>query len=666
MLLTGLIAVAVFWPTVHYGLLDWDDTFHLTNNPFLQPDSASRYIHFWREPYGNLYIPVTYNIWAWLYPGSHFHLASVLVHAACTALVFWLISGLLLLGPAGIKSDSRPRPHILMAAFLGAVFFAVHPLQVESVAWVSEFRGLLATLFSLASVIAYLHATRADPVRRVSYTAGVLFFALALLSKPSAIALPAVIAVLDMLILRKVPMRSLRQLVPWLALATLLGAITSLLQVGARTSVPIVLRPLVAGDALAFYLTKLVWPFSLCSDYSRTPEIARQGVWFWIAWIVPSAVLAASVFWATSRRNRAGLGLVLLFTAALLPVLGLSGFDFQRISTVGDRYVYLAMLAPAFGISIIVGRASGRWRKFLITVALATLGLLIWRSENQLRSWESDRTLWVHATAVNPKAVIATSNLAEQAATAGDRTAAEMGFDRVIALAPGRANGYIGRAKILRDAGEPASAEMWYRKAIAADLTDPVALNDLGSMLANQPERRTEAESLIRRSVEVDRRYADGWNNLGAVLLEKGAGHETEAIAAFDRALRLHPRLVNAHIGMALAFQQMGQGQKGVPFMLVAARLSPADERPLRFLVRRAAEKQDWQQCLQLLSARLQAEPSNIWALNELGQLYVATDRLDDAIATFELAVHQRPDLPALRDNLATARKLKISPSTKP
>ena len=227
-----------------------------------------------------------------------------------------------------------------------------------------------------------------------------------MLAKPAAVVLPFMVAAIELFFLHRPWRESLRRLVPWLVLTIPILLITRLVQPAADVAgAPLLARPFIAADAIAFYLSKLAWPFNLTMAYARSPQdiIANhQILWTWIA----PALLAIIVIklrrpWLTAA--------ALLFVAGLLPVLGLTKFTFQQFSTVADRYLYLSMLGVALFAAHL---ATLKWNPRTITICATLLVLLAARSFSQAGTWSDRETLYRHATLAAPTSAVAHANLA--------------------------------------------------------------------------------------------------------------------------------------------------------------------------------------------------------------------------------------------------------------
>lgn len=379
----------VFGRTLTGQFVQWDDPDMTWQNPHLNPPSLANLAHFWSRPEIHLYTPLAYTAWSAVAaidgqpPGpALFHLLNLLLHAGAAIFAYLLLKELV---------------EAKWAAWIGAMIFALHPLQVEPVAWVAGMNNLLCGMFSLAALWQFVRFIKADKTSHLHLALATLFYAVALLSKPIAIVVPLLAAALEFWAIPKpTARRSTRSralpILLWLLMAAPIALITRLAQ--PSTSIfapPLWDRPLIAVDALGFYAQKLFIPFHMAIDYQRTPRWLLDN--FWFAWpgflTVFLAVFLAVIAWlAAPRRWRAPLAIVPL---ALLPVLGLTPFDFQNYSTVADRYMYLPMLGVSLAAACAMERAGTRLIPW--TLAALALVLLAARSFDQTKVWHDTETL---------------------------------------------------------------------------------------------------------------------------------------------------------------------------------------------------------------------------------------------------------------------------------
>jgi hypothetical protein len=399
-LLLLLVILLVFGRIVTHDFVDWDDGPLIYNNPNLSTHSFPGLLHHW-NPFSTdntgMYNPLVFTLW-WLIAlvsqvqspdilGATlnpylFHVASLVVHWLCACAVFEILRRL--------KFRDWP-------AAAGALIFAVHPLQTESVAWAVAMKDLLSGFFALLTIMEYLIAVQSDGKNRtLHYWLMTGFFLAALLSKPSTVVLPLMIAAIGRLIYR----RPWKELVGWLwplcaaALAFTLIAARVQKFPEAKVGAPLWERPLVALDALAFYLCKLILPIHLTFDYGRTPQalLTDPDLYHPIYWTWIFPVALAIILWRSKQRMLAVAGLVFLF--GLLPVLGLKPFAYQYYTTVADRYVYLPMLGVAIAAAWIVDRRGIDVRKWAYGVAVVVI-ILGSLSFAQADRWRDTETLYV-------------------------------------------------------------------------------------------------------------------------------------------------------------------------------------------------------------------------------------------------------------------------------
>jgi protein O-mannosyl-transferase len=401
----------------------WDDQTTIHHNPAFNPPSGHGVLKYWKEPAEGLYAPLAYSMWGGLAyvaemkstndEGIHldarvYHAASLALHLISVLLVFRILA---MLGG-----------HV-WAAFAGAALFAVHPVQVETVAWTSGGKDLLFAMFSLCALHQYLVFAIGEKGNRwIAFVIGLLALVLAMLSKPTAVVVPAIAAALDLLIVRRGWRKVLLSAGSWAVVALPFALMARMFQVSWR--VPAVAwyhKPLIAADALAFYLWKLVWLIGLAPEYGRRPQAVVDmwgGTWIHIVWIVPAAV--ALWIWRGRLTRPWALAGAVAFLAVLMPVMGFTPFMFQYISTVADHYLYLAMLGPALLLTWAMIRYPSTAARAACGAGLAALAVI---SALQMRVWRNDLALWTHNVDAAPGTFVAPNNLA---AALGRRGAALM------------------------------------------------------------------------------------------------------------------------------------------------------------------------------------------------------------------------------------------------
>lgn len=546
LLLIG-ITLAVFWPVCGHEFVVWDDQLNVYENPYLNPVTASNVLHFWKEPHQNLYIPLTYSIWAGityftqsstvekveprLDPGI-FHVTNLLFHLLSVLVVFAILKML-------VGND--------WAACSGAMLFALHPMQVEPVAWVTGMKDVLCGLLSLVAVWQYIQYARARPegyVRpaRKNYIFATVAFVLALLAKPTGVIVPVMAWMLAYFALTQSNVRSSSHshlpLVFWVFMAVPFVLVTKFAQDTAVTFVtPLWARPLVAGDALAFYFYKLFMPARLGIDYGRSPEFVLQQDWILLTGFLPYGL--GAVFWLLRNRMQWLLVTAGVFTVGLLPVLGLIPFGFQDYSTVADRYLYLSMLGPALALAWLLSSYRKRRRGSLIpVVCVVFLGLLGIQSAFQVQHWSSNLTLFKHALEVNPRSSAGHNNLGLALAEQGKTADAIAHYHAALRMKPSNAKAHNNLGIALTGQGRTAEAIAHFQEALRIERNFADAHFNLGIALAKQREIEP-AIIHYRETLRIKPNDAEVHTNLGNALLEQG--NIAEAIAHYREALGIEP-----------------------------------------------------------------------------------------------------------------------------
>lgn len=558
-LLVLLTALALS-PALLADFVRLDDYSHLFDNPHLQGRSLSGLAALWVKPYFNLYIPVTYSVWwaatlvgglwgplkesAWL-----FHGLNLAVHVTNAALVFALLRRLLDLAQAA--SDPRAAARSCTVALLAALVFALHPMQVETVAWVSELKGGLSTGFGLLGLWWYYRSPKRLPTA--------ICFVAAMLAKPSAIVFPGVLLLIDRILLG----RSLRKSVTGPALYGLLLLplllVTKHLQPDSMLDVvpTPAQRLVVAADALAFYVTKVVFPFPLAVDYGRSPQLVLGDLPGWrlgLLALLSVAGVAVVVYALARPRPRApdataGVWLLCgwsIFLLALAPVLGLVPFGFQQFSTVADHYVYLPLLGlgvMVVGLLIRLGPfVSTRWVAAVVLAACAVL------SFQQAGRWRSNESLFAHTVRVNPRSYLACQSLAEEHLHGGRYDEAIAWATRALAIRPDYVNAQLTLALGWSQQGEAAKALALYE-----------------SFLARNPSTVGTRARLV----------ASLHNNLGMLLAR--SGRTAEAVEHFRTAIAIFPRSLNAHLNLGNLALQEGRYLDAIAELETAQALNPGN-----------------------------------------------------------------------------------------
>jgi hypothetical protein len=427
-LLLIALTLATFARAVPNDFVGWDDPDTISSNPRLNPPSFDSIVYYWTHSDGGLYVPVTYTLWVALAAIARvrgadgsvslnpwvFHGASVVIHILSVLLVFSILRRL-------------RAPDV--AAFFGAALFAVHPLQVESVAWASGAKDLLGGMFTLLMIDQFLRGSK------TGWVLALVAMILGVLAKPITVVAPAIAAILAIGILQEPARKTFQSLAPMFAIALACVAWSRAVQPAYDpTWTPLWTRPLIALDAIAFYLCKLFVPTKLAVIYGRTPRAAVESGAIYYAWLLPAIV--AVILWQLRRRSRWLVCAGLVMLVALLPVSGLARFMFQIHSTVADHYMYLPMLGPAMALAWLVDRHGHR--PAAATIVTGGLCLFAVVSVVQFGYWRNSIALFNRAIVVTPNSATAHSNLGVAYAAAGELDRAVPHFETAVRLSRGQ------------------------------------------------------------------------------------------------------------------------------------------------------------------------------------------------------------------------------------
>jgi len=530
-----------YWPAWN-GQRIWDDEKHLTS-PALQ--SLTGLYRIWTQPGATpQYYPVTHSVFwlehlLWGDATLGYHLVNIVLHALTALILLRILRRLEVPG-----------------APLAAAVFALHPVQVESVAWISELKNTLSGLFCLSAAFSFLHFRFRERLRRTAYVLSLLLFLLALLSKAVVATLPAALLVV---LWWKRGRLSWKQdavpLAPFFVFGAGFGVVSAWMErtvVGASGTdfqFSFVERGLIAGRAIWFYLAKLVWPQPLIFNYPRWK--ISQAVWWQYVFPLAAFGLLAAIWWQR-KRHPGLLAVFLLFAGTLFPALGFLNVYPFRYSFVADHFQYLACIAPlslaAAGVTLAIEkmhRANSGGMPTLYGFLLASiLAGITWQ---QAHMYSDMLVLWRTTIDRNPNSWMAHTNLGAE----------------------------------LDDQGRSDEAMAEYQTALRINPRETMARNNLGMSLA-QMGRVPEAIEEWERVLRINPDHAEAHNNLGNALAQKG--RLPEAFQHWEKSLRSKPDFADAHFNYAVALMQAGRFDEAIVQYEQVLRLQPEDADAMRGL----------------------------------------------------------------------------------
>jgi tetratricopeptide (TPR) repeat protein len=633
------VVLAAYLPVMQCGFV-WNDSDYVTRSD-LQSGSGLGRIWFEVGATEQYYPALHSAFWLehrlWGNAAAGYHGVNILLHAisACLFVVIlrrlWGSAGPLG-SPVELGGASGPAPPF-DAALFGGLIFALHPVCVESVAWISEQKNTLSTVFYLAAALAYLHFEAGNEIqdvnpaspgvrRPLSYLGASVLFVLALLTKTVTATLPATLLIILWWKRGRLDWRrDVLPLAPWFCLAAASGLFSAWVEKefvgaeGAAFTLAFAGRFLLAGRVIWFYLGKFLWPHPLIFIYPRWQ--VEPGVWWQYLFLCGVLALAAAC-WTARRRTRAPLAALLLLIAALAPVLGFFNVYGFLFSYVADHWAYLAILPLAAVAAAVWGKWCGQAGFTPWAAAVAILGacaVLTWR---QTGAYRDEATLYRAILKLNPGAWLAHNNLGISLAAAGRLPEAIAEYEAALLLNLDNAQAHNNLGNAFNRTGRTAEAIDQYRQALRLEPGFAEANNGLGSVL-ERDERMREAAAEYREALRLKPTLAEPHINLGNILFQE---HQDDAaIAQYQEGLRLNPGSAEAHCGLGTALERK---------QLIAEAIDQYRE-------------------------ALRIAPDLADAHNDLGNALLGQGQTAEAIAQYQEALRIAPYVAEIHRNLAVA-----------
>jgi protein O-mannosyl-transferase len=634
-----------YWPVVHGGFVFDDEVIVIGNKCVTASDGLYR-IWFTAENFD--YLPITYSgFWLeyrlWEQKPLGYHLVSLGLHAVIVILL-WL-----LLGRLGIAG-----------AWWGALIFAVHPVAVSSVAWISEQKNLCGLLFALTSLLLYLKFETSG--HRSWYALSVAAFVAALLGKASVVMMPFLLLLYRWRRAGKLRLADLAWTAPFFLASLVLGLVTIWFQVHraiAGETVPIgnyLERVYAAGYIVWFYIGKDLVPTHLSMIYPQW-DYAQLQLW-------PTAALIAflAVLWRLRRSGRWGQACWMGFGAFVLiltPVLGFVPMSFMRFALVADHFQYpalpaLAAIAGALAVGVIEScrsRISANLSRSIAAaccLGIVVLAALTWR---QAGAYKDSVTLWSDSVANNLNSSMAHYNLGVSLAKNGQDDEASDHYRKALEIDPDNVDAHLNLGVDLANRGQVGEAIDHYRKALEIKPDSAGLHNNLGNALIRRG-KFDEAISHCRRAVEIKPDYADAHDNLGSALA--GYGQVDDAIAHYRKALELKPGSAGAHFNLGNALIRRGQVDEAISHYRRALEIKPSYFEARDNLEHALANRGQVDEDIDHYRKALEIKPDSAEAHVNLG---VALERgqIDEAITHFRKALEINPDYVAAHVDLGAA-----------
>ncbi len=672
LLAATLIAYQPIW---HAGFI-WDDDSHVTP-PELR--SLRGLLRIWTQLGATQqYYPFVYSVFwlenkLWGDAPLGYHLVNVVLHVCSALLVVRIFRQLKISG-----------------GWFAAALFALYPIEVESVAWVSELKNTLSGVFYLGAMLVLLKFDQTRDARK--YAIALALFVLGLLSKTVIATLPGAWLVLIWWQRGRISWkRDVPAVLPFVGAGLAAGLVTSFIErkllhaEGSEFHFTFIERCLIAGRDIWFYLGKFVWPVNLAFFYPRWN--VSQAVWWQYLFPMAAALLAGLLVW---KRQRGLLAAFLFFAGTLFPALGFFNVFPFRYSLVADHFQYLAILGPITLVAVAFSAASKRLLSAAPvlpfaagSVALAILGTLTWR---QCQTYTDPDALWDHtyrlnpdcwmahnysgcklldkgkldeaisefniALAANPFDVTTRDNLGIALLQKGNVAEANAQFQQSLQTDPDSPETFNDLSAALRQQGRLDEAIAYGQKAVAARPIFTSAHYNLGLALADKGDTEG-AIAQYEAAVQIHPEFANAQNNLGGLLLKTGKAGE--AIPHLQEATRINPGLSQAQVNLGLAYLNQGQINDAQIHFELALKQKPDDADAYFNLGNILAQRGDFPGAITRFQKTLEINSNYTDAFINLGNVFLKTSKVDEAIAQFQRALLISPDNAQAHNNLANA-----------
>jgi tetratricopeptide (TPR) repeat protein len=647
-----VLAIILIYSPVWWAGYIWDDDVLLTANPCIV--GPLDLTEIWTTSAADICPMTLTTFWVehalWGLAPLPYHLVNVLIHGA-SAVLLWRV--LLCLRVPG--------------AWLGSALWALHPVQVQSVAWISEMKNTESGLFFLLSIVFFMRwlpTRKSDEQTRHGWNyAWTLFFAaMAMASKSSTVFLPGALCLCAWRIEGQWRWRNLVEVTPVIfmsAAACVLSVWTQGLQLGQTAAIDSQWtrtwpeRLVTAGDAVWFYLGKLLWPESLIMIYPRWEIDAGQ----WWSYLPLLAVIVVLLLLWRYRESwsRPWFFVFVYFLGALLPVLGLADNFIFRYSLVFDHFQYLASMGPLMlaGAGLVrLGNFYGlgkTWLSVLAGVALLVFGMLSWQ-----RVWvyENSMTLWTDTLAKNPGCWMASTNLGAALEQNGRVDEAILQHQRALEINPDFAEAHYNLGVALFKNGQKDAAITQFQNAVKIQPNFAGAHNDLGAAL-EQKGQINEAYAQYQEALKDDPYLDQTYYNLGNILFQKG--QVDEAIEHYRKALEINPANAQAHYFLGNSLLQRGLTDEAILHYQKAVKIDPNFVEAHTNLGRVLYQKGRLDEAIIQCREALAINPDFAEAHYNLGTALFRNGQDDEAIGHYRKALEINPNLAGAHTNLGIA-----------
>ena len=644
----------VYYPVQNYDFVNYDDTVYVYKNRHVQNgltwDSLSWAL---KTKHASNWHPVTWVShmldcqFFGLKPGWH-HLSNLIFHITNTLLIF-----LILLSMTGNFWEST----------FVAGLFALHPLHVESVAWVSERKDVLSTLFFLLTIWSYIRWVKRP--KTTWYLLVLFLLALGLMTKPMVVTLPFVLILIDYWPLKRLEIdpsdatriqiwQSFQKLflekVPMFVLVALSSAATFYAQehggsVASLDNIPLTDRVGNAAVSYVTYIIKMIYPSQLAVLYPYPKTLP----WWQVTGALLLLVLTTFLAFKVVRKVPYFTVGWLWYVGTLVPVIGLVQVGNQSMA---DRYTYIPLIGifiiVAWGIPELTSSLPGK-KKWLATAAAIVLSVLMALTQKQIQYWKNSITLFTHTLEVTSNNLIPHYNLGVALAKKGQTDNAVEQYLKAIRIKPDYADAHNNLGFALFNKGQTDNAIKQYLEAIRIKPDYVDAHNNLGFALFNKGQTDNAIEQYLK-AIRIKPDYENAHNNLGVALAKKG--QTDNAVEQYLKAIRIKPDYADAHNNLGVALAKKGQTDDAIKQYLEAIRIKPDYVDAHYNLGNALLDKGQTDDAIEQYLEALHIKPDYVDAHNNLAAAFFRKGNVELAIRHFKKAIQINPNHVDARNNL--------------
>jgi protein O-mannosyl-transferase len=671
----ALAAFIVYLPTLRNEFVEWDDSSYIVNNPNIRSLTPAFFKWAFFQFHSSNWHPlawishaIDYQAWG-LNPAGH-HLTSIVIHAINTYVVVLLVFMILGVSSKSVHRENGsfllPVQDIRITAVITGLLFGLHPIHVESVAWVSERKDLLCAFFFLLSISSYIQYAKQVPDGSVQenklhrifnrrYLLSFLFFIIALLSKPMAVTLPVVLLILDWYPLERFKPQAFKSLLiektPFIVCSLFSAVLTILAQraggaIAPIEEFPLRVRVLVGVKALVVYLWKMLYPLTLIPFYPYPQTAQLFSFSYFPAVVFVIVISAACLFY---RKRKVWLSAWAYYVVTLIPVLGIVQVGSQSMA---DRYTYL----PSLGIFLIlaagVARLAAKLReKSGFGASIVTGGLVLilslcmsYLTIKQIGIWKNSYVFWNYVIEKEPERVPqAYYSLGTVFLERGDPNTAMAYYDKALTLYPKYVEAYENRGYVLEKMGRFREAAIDYSRSIDLKPSRYQAYynraGDFSKMGLNE-----NALADYNKVIDLDPSNYDAYNNRGTVFYQMG--HPDKALSDYNQAIALDPERYEAFYNRGALFENSGQLQKALNDYDRAISLNSSGDALLLKEGALCIRAGLFDKALEYLNKYIEKNPNNAEAYLERGLAFALLGQNDNALNDFNKNIALDRDSP--------------------